>query len=248
MFYEIMKKFRIIVGLVAAFMFSLAYTSCEELEGLVDDSKEKASGEEAFYPKAYADKEVAAWYTYTEKDKDKTRTEAVYLFTDSTFVVTKNKVHTDGRYERSIEATGTYRMIDGNYKNGKAKVIVLSDTGEAEGEMTVEIKDGKLTTDKEDGVFVIQNNSKLPKASDPASGTINGGDNGGNNKGNNQTINNVTNTQPIMDNTSLINPRDKAMRPDIKTTAKIMMSKLLRLYISQFHQLNKLIRRWTLPI
>ena len=69
-------------------MLCFTYTSCEELEGLIDDKKdEKATGEEAFFPKAFADKEVAAWYSWTEKDKDKTKTEAVFLFKDNTFVV-----------------------------------------------------------------------------------------------------------------------------------------------------------------
>ncbi len=177
MFYEIMKKFRIIVGLVAAVMFSLTYTSCEELEDIVDDSQEIVSGEEAFFPKAFADKTVAAWYSWTEKDKDKTKTEAVFLFTDNTFVVTKNKVHTDGRYERDIEATGTYTLTEGDYTNGKAAVVIADG-----GTMTVVIENGKLK--KDDEVFTKQDNAKLPKASDPASG---GGNNnqGGNNQGDN---------------------------------------------------------------
>lgn len=172
-----MKKLRLLWVMAAAFMLSLTYTSCDELDGLFDDKKEEASGEEAFFPKAFADKEVAAWYSNTEKEKDKTKTMAVFLFTDKTFVVTKNKVHTDGRYERSIEATGTY-VLEGDYKNGTAKVIVLSDNGEAQGEMNIVIENGKLTTDKEEGVFTIQDNAKVPKASDPASGNHNqGGDN-----------------------------------------------------------------------
>lgn len=173
-----MKKLRLLWVMAAAFMLSLTYTSCDELDGLLDDKKnEEASGEEAFFPKAFADKEVAAWYSLTEKEKDKTKTMAVFLFTDKTFVVTKNKVHADGRYERSIEATGTY-VLEGDYKNGTAKVIVLPDNGEAQGEMNIVIENGKLTTDKEEGVFTIQDNAKVPKASDPASGNNNqGGDN-----------------------------------------------------------------------
>lgn len=163
-------------------MLCFTYTSCEELEGLIDDKKdEKATGEEAFFPKAFADKEVAAWYSWTEKDKDKTKTEAVFLFKDNTFVVTKNKVHTDGRYERAIEATGTYKLTEGDYKNGKARAIVMADNGEAAGVMNVVIEDGHLTTDQGEEAFVIQDNAKVPKASDPDSGNNNNGNN--NNQG-----------------------------------------------------------------
>ncbi|MBR5707380.1 MAG: hypothetical protein IKX55_07430 [Bacteroidaceae bacterium] len=179
-----MKKFGLLWVLVSALMLS-TYTSCEELEGLDDKNGETASGEEAFFPKTYADKELAAWYKWTETDKDKTKTEAVYLFKDSTFVVTKNKVHTDGRYERDIEAQGTYELTEGDYKNGKARAIVMAENGEAAGVMNVVIEDGHLTTDQGEEVFIMQDNAKRPKASDPASGTINGGDNGGNNNGNN---------------------------------------------------------------
>ena len=173
--------------LASALMLCFTYTSCEELEGLIDDKKdEKATGEEAFFPKAFADKEVAAWYSWTEKDKDKTKTEAVFLFKDNTFVVTKNKVHTDGRYERAIEATGTYELTEGDYKNGKARVIVMADNGEAAGVMNVVIEDGHLTTDQGEEVFVIQDNAKVPKASDPDSGNINQGGDNNNNNNNNQ--------------------------------------------------------------
>ena len=171
-----MKKFGLLWVLVSALMLS-TYTSCDELEGLVDENGETASGEEAFFPKTYADKELAAWYKWTETDKDKTKTEAVYLFKDNTFVVTKNKVHTDGRYERDIEAQGTYELTEGDYKNGKARVIVMADNGEAAGVMNVVIEDGHLTTDQGDEVFIIQDNAKRPKASDPASGNNNNGNN-----------------------------------------------------------------------
>lgn len=168
MFYEIMKKFKILAGMVAAVMFSLTYTSCEELEELVDDSQENVSGDVAFFPKAYADKEIAAWYSWTEKDKDKTKTEAVFLFKDYTFVVTKNKVYSkeDGRSpEREIEAVGKYSFSKGDYTNGEASVLI--DGG---GGMIVQIKDGKLTTPMGDEEFIKQDNSKLPKATDPTSG------------------------------------------------------------------------------
>ena len=183
-----MKRNGLLWVLASALMLCFTYTSCEEQEGLIDDKKdEKATGEEAFFPKAFADKEVAAWYSWTEKDKDKTKTEAVFLFKDNTFVVTKNKVHTDGRYERAIEATGTYELTEGDYKNGKARAIVMADNGEAAGVMNVVIEDGHLTTDQGEEVFIMQDNAKVPKASDPASGNINQG--GNNNQGGNGDVN-----------------------------------------------------------
>jgi len=164
----IMKKSGLLWMLASVLMLCFTYTSCDELEDLLEDKEEETlSGEEAFFPKAFAGKEVAAWYKWTDKDKDKTKTEAVYLFKDNTFVVTKNKVHTDGRYERAIEATGTYELTEGDYKNGKARVIVMADNGEAQGVMNVVIEDGHLTTDQGEEVFIMQDNAKVPKASDP---------------------------------------------------------------------------------
>ena len=179
MLYEIMKKFKFLVGMVAAVMFSLTYTSCDKVEDLVDNSQENVSGDEAFLPKAFADKEVAAWYSWTEKDKDKTKTEAVFLFKDNTFVVTKNKVYSkeDGRSpEREIEAVGQYSLIEGDFTNGKASVVISDGRT-----MTVVIKDGKLTTEMGDEVFTKQDNAKLPKATDPTGNNNQGGNNNQNN-------------------------------------------------------------------
>ena len=173
LFCENMKNRGLLWVLASLFLLCLTYTSCDELDGLLDDKEETLSGEEAFFPKAYADKEIAAWYSYTEKNKDKTKTEAVFLFTDSTFVVTKNKVYTDGSYEREIEVTGRYVMIEGDFTTGKA--MAVTSNGE---QVMVEIRDGQLI--KGEDVFTKQDNAKRPEATDPVK---NDGNNGNNNGG-----------------------------------------------------------------
>ena len=177
---RIMKKTRFLMLLAAVFTLSLVYTSCDELEGLLDDESDSSSVQ-AFFPKAYENKTLAAWYSWTEEDKDKTKVEAVFLFEDSTFVVTKNKVYKeDSRgFEREIEAEGTYVLTEGDYTNGKAAVVVGGG-----GRMMVEIKDGKLTTDQGEEVFTKQDNAKCPKAKDPAKGNDNNNNNNNNNQGN----------------------------------------------------------------
>ena len=167
-----MRKFGFIPMLVAALMLSLVYTSCDELEGLFDGDKESA--DQAFFPKSYEGKTVAAWYARTDKSDDKVKTTAVFLFTDKTFVVTKSKVYDDeSKNERKIEAEGTYTFLEGDYDNGKAIAEVNGG-----GLMTIMIEKGKLTNVDVNEVFKKQDNNKVPKAQDPVDGD--GGGQGGN--------------------------------------------------------------------
>jgi len=169
----IMKKFALFFVLVAAFMLGLSFASCDKL-----DSDDKTSGDDqAFFPIEYDDKTVAAWYSLTQKEDNKTRTEAVFLFTDSTLVVTKNKVKDGRNPERSISAEGKYVLSEGSdYTNGSATVI-LSDTI-----FEVTITDGKLYAMGE--ILTKQDNSKLPTPKRPTDNNGNGGNNqGGNNQG-----------------------------------------------------------------
>jgi len=167
-----MRKFGIIPVFVAALMLSLVYTSCDELEGLFDGDKESA--DQAFFPKSYEGKTVAAWYARTDKSDDKVKTTAVFLFTDKSFVVTKNKVYDDeSKNERKIEAEGTYTFLEGDYDNGKAVAEVNGG-----GLMTIMIEKGKLTNLDVNEVFKKQDNNKVPKAQDPVDGD--GGGQGGN--------------------------------------------------------------------
>lgn len=167
-----MRKFGFIPILAAALMLSLVYTSCDELEGLFDGDKESA--DQAFFPKSYEGKTVAAWYARTDKSDDKVKTTAVFLFTDKTFVVTKSKVYDDeSKNERKIEAEGTYTFLEGDYDNGKA-IAEVNDGGL----MTIMIEKGKLTNVDVNEVFKKQDNNKVPKAQDPVDGD--GGGQGGN--------------------------------------------------------------------
>ena len=167
-----MRKFGFIPILAAALMLSLVYTSCDELEGLFDGDKESA--DQAFFPKSYEGKTVAAWYARTDKSDDKVKTTAVFLFTDKTFVVTKSKVYDDeSKNERKIEAEGTYTFLEGDYDNGKAIAEVNGG-----GLMTIMIEKGKLTNVDVNEVFKKQDNNKVPKAQDPVDGD--GGGQGGN--------------------------------------------------------------------
>lgn len=171
-----MRKFRIFAVLAATVMFCLTYTSCDELENAFGGGDKDS--EEAFFPSAYANKTVAAWYLLTENEDNKTRTEAVFLFDDNTLVVTKYKVYSkdDGRDpERSIIAEGAYRLTQGDYTNGTASVV-LSDGST----MEVTITDGKLYAMKE--TFTKQDKSKVPAPKQP---TGKNDDGGNNNQGNN---------------------------------------------------------------
>lgn len=177
----IMKKFGLFFVMTAAFMLSMSFASCDKL-----DSDDKTSGDDqAFFPISYADKTVAAWYSLSQKEDNKTRTEAVFLFTDSTLVVTKNKVYSkeDGRNpERSITAEAKYKFTQGSdYTNGTA-LVTLSDSAKTSFEVT--ITDGKLSAMGE--IFTKQDNSKVPTPKQPSDNNGNGGNNqGGNNGGNN---------------------------------------------------------------
>ena len=171
--------------MAAALMLSMSFTSCEELEGLIDDEKESTDNQ-AFFPNTYRQRTVAAWYSLTEKEESGTRIEAVFLFDDNSFVTTKSRTYTDGRsQERKILAEGEYTLTEGDYDNGKAEVKING----VPDPMTVEIKDGKMLAMGE--TFTKQNNKKVPKPSEEAEGGDNnqgGGDNnqggGDNNQGN----------------------------------------------------------------
>ena len=169
-----MKKLGLLSVLASALM--LCFTvSCDQLEDFLGGGDKDSEG--AFFPSAYADKEVAAWYMLTTKEDSKTKTEAVFLFTDNTLVVTKNKVYSkdDGRDpERSITAEGSYRITEGDYTTGKASVILSDGTS-----FEVTIENGMLFAMGES--FSIQDNEKVPTPKQPS-----GKDQGGNNQGGNQ--------------------------------------------------------------
>ena len=162
--------------MAAALMLSMSFTSCEELEGLIDDEKESTDNQ-AFFPNTYRQRTVAAWYSLTEKEENGTRIEAVFLFDDNSFVTTKSRTYTDGRsQERKILAEGDYTLT-GDYENGTAEVKING----APEPMTVEIKDGKMLAMGE--TFTKQNNKKVPKPSEESEGGQGGEGQGGEGQG-----------------------------------------------------------------
>ena len=183
-----MKKIKILAMLIATYMFSMTFTSCDQKDKLDSDLNGNASN--AYLPIEYADKQVEAWYMYTDQGSDKTKIEAVFLFEDSTLVVTKVKIYSkaDGRGpEYGISATGRFVITQGDFSNGKADVV----TGEGE-KFEVKIENGKLYA--MDQVFTKMSNSLIPSAYNPNNGG-NGGNNGGNNNGGNNGGNSTNDTE-----------------------------------------------------
>ncbi len=113
----------------------------------------------AYFPNAYAEKTLAAWYSLTETDEDKIKIEAIFLFDDNTLIKTTSKVYSeaDGRpAEDKIEAEGGFTITSGDYDNGAAHVKA----GEMEFDVT--ISDGVLSAMDTD--FIKQDNADLPEA------------------------------------------------------------------------------------
>lgn len=158
-----MKTYGFISFFAATLVLGLTLTSCDKEKADInqpDDGGKDPAEVEAFLPDSYADKTVAAWYSvYSEADYKK-KIEAVFLFTDSTFIVTKSKVYTeeDGRDpSRVVMNEGKYQLSEGNFDNG---VLIISLQGWAE--LDASISDGELTMM---GVtYTKQDNAKVPAA------------------------------------------------------------------------------------
>ena len=171
-----MKKVTFLLALAAAFTLNLTFTSCDEKENL--DKEQAGDIIKAYLPIEYANKQVAAWYMLTDQSDNKTKIEAVFLFTDSTLAVTKVKIYdeSDGRKpEYDINATGRYKIKEGDYTTGKADVITSG--GDA---FEVNIENGILYAMDEE--FTKMSNSLLPSAYNPNGGG-NNNQGGGNNQG-----------------------------------------------------------------
>ena len=125
-------------------------------EGGESEFTEKAT---AYFPDAYAEKTLAAWYSLTETDENKIKIEAIFLFDDNTLVKTNSKVYSeaDGREPSDeLEAEGEFEITSGDYDNGAAHVKA----GEMEFDVT--ISDGVLSAMDTD--FIKQDNADLPEA------------------------------------------------------------------------------------
>jgi len=160
-----MKTTRFISIIAAAVLLSLSYTSCDkdDTEGTQqqqnnDNDSTYISG--AFLPDTYANKTVVAWYTaYSEADYKK-KVEAVFLFTDSTFAVTKSKVYTeeDGRDpSRVVMYEGKYEVSQGDFSNGIFQFRFTPGSS-----FDVEVTDGYLSFMGQ--TYTKKNNANVPAA------------------------------------------------------------------------------------
>ena len=78
--------------MAAALMLSMSFTSCEELEGLIDDEKESTDNQ-AFFPNTYRQRTVAAWYSLTEKEENGTTVTVVTESTDDAIKSIVDKIY-----------------------------------------------------------------------------------------------------------------------------------------------------------
>ena len=147
-------------------MLGLTFTSCDK-DGKSDvtqpdDNSDNPVWEvEAFLPSFCADKTVAAWYSvYSETDYKK-KIEAVFLFTDSTVVVTKSKVYSqeDGRDpSREVMHEGSYQVSEGDFDNGALQILLPGGVS-----LRARIQDGELTLMAV--TYVRQDNAGIPAPS-----------------------------------------------------------------------------------
>lgn len=133
---------------------------CAKAEEEAEEGGESgfATEAEAYLPASYAEKTLDAWYMLKEADEDKIKIEAVFLFNDSTLVVTNSKVYSveDGREpEKEINAEGTFTITSGDYTNGTA------DVDAAGMQFEVTITDGVLYAMEEE--FIKQDNADAPE-------------------------------------------------------------------------------------
>ena len=106
--------------------------------------------------KLVTDLAIESWYAYSNQENDRIKTEAIFLFTDNTILVTKSKVYTSGRepsYE--IEVEGTYQLTNGDYENGTISVVAGGMN------ITAEISNGVLSA--MGGRYTKQPNEEAPE-------------------------------------------------------------------------------------
>ena len=161
-----MKSFGFISFFASALMLGLTFTSCDK-DGKSDvtqpdDNSDNPVWEvEAFLPSFCADKTVAAWYSvYSETDYKK-KIEAVFLFSDSTVVVTKSKVYSqeDGRDpSREVMHEGSYQVSEGDFDNGALQILLPGGVS-----LRARIQDGELTLMAV--TYVRQDNAGIPAPS-----------------------------------------------------------------------------------
>lgn len=161
-----MKSLGFISFFASALMLGLTFTSCDK-DGKSDVTQPDVNSDnpvwevEAFLPSFCADKTVAAWYSvYSETDYKK-KIEAVFLFTDSTVVVTKSKVYSqeDGRDpSREVMHEGSYQVLEGDFDNGALQILLPGGVS-----LRARISEGKLTLMAV--TYVRQDNAGIPAPS-----------------------------------------------------------------------------------
>lgn len=160
-----MKTVRILSLLAAALILCQTFSSCDnEKPGIEQENNgDKASAAvQAFFPTTYAHKEVAAWYSVFSEEDYKKKVQAVFLFTDSTIIITKSKIYTeeDGRAPSRVTMyEGKYQMTEGDFTNGKATVTL--NTGAT---FDIEIVNGKLSV--MDETYTKQDKANIPAATE----------------------------------------------------------------------------------
>ncbi len=135
----------------------------------------------AFFPKAYADKTVVAWYSFSEGEKGETRVEAVFLFENDVVIVTENKVFAEELGmgpERYIKSVGSYKLREGDYENGLG-LVELSEVGQHQ----VKIEKGVLTVDGLYGEYIKRALADIPDPLDPTDQGQQGGEGDGDDDG-----------------------------------------------------------------
>ncbi len=158
-----MRSFGFISFFASALMLGLTFTSCDKDNvSQPDDNGNNPVWEvEAFLPSFCADKTVAAWYSvYSENDSRK-KIEAVFLFTDSTVVVTKSRVYSqeDGRDPtREVMHEGTYQVLEGDFDNGALQILLPGGVS-----LRARISEGELTLMAV--TYVRQDNAGIPAPS-----------------------------------------------------------------------------------
>jgi len=128
----------------------------------------------AFFPNAYADKTVVAWYSFSEGEKGETRVEAVFLFENDVVIVTENKVFAEELGmgpERYIKSVGSYKLRDGDYETGLG-IVELSELGQHQ----VKIEKGVLTVDGLYGEYIKRALADIPDPLDPTDQGQQGGE------------------------------------------------------------------------
>ena len=161
-----MKSLGFISFFASALMLGLSFTSCDkdgksDVTQPADNSDNPVWEVEAFLPSFCADKTVAAWYSVYSETDFKKKIEAVFLFTDSTVIVTKSKVYSeeDGRDpSREVMHEGTYQVLEGDFDNGALQILLPGGVS-----LRARISEGELTLMAV--TYVRQDNAGIPAPS-----------------------------------------------------------------------------------